>query len=65
MNEFYIKQLNNLVGGFIMNTVSDTEQEFFGLQIRMLDGNHKVLWFYQDDEANGPGSFEIIDYPEG
>jgi hypothetical protein len=42
-----------------MNTVTDNEDEFFGLQVKMPEGQTKVLWLYQDDEANGPGSFEM------
>jgi hypothetical protein len=64
MNEFYLNELSQLISGQVVNTVTDTEEEFFGLQIKMPEGETKVLWFYRDDEANGPGSFEISDYPE-
>ena len=58
-NQFYLKQLNQLVGGKIINLISDQEEEFFGIVVRKEDGEMVKVWFLKDDEGNGPGSFEI------
>ena len=60
-NEYYLTQLNKLVKGTITSTITDGEDEFFGLEVKLPDGKRKTLWFLQDDEGNGPGSFEIGD----
>lgn len=64
---YYVKQLEQLVGGIVADVVWDEEEEdgvfgvetYFGLEIVMPDGKRMIVWFYQDDEGNGPGSFEI------
>lgn len=64
--EFYLNQLNPLVGGKITALARTGEpentdqEEFFGVVITLRDGTSKTLLFLSDDEGNGPGSFEII-----
>lgn len=57
--KFYTDRLAKLQGYMIVGTVFD-EEGFFGLKLKK-GKNEKIVWFYQDDEANGPGSFEIQD----
>ena len=57
-NVYYLNELNDLIGGKIIGTVSDEAHEFFGLNIDK-DGVKLVLWFYSDDEGNRPGSYSI------
>jgi hypothetical protein len=62
--KFYLGRLKQFVGGRIIGTVHSEPDElgdrFFGLQIRT-NGKTQFLWFLQDDEGNGPGSFDIQD----
>jgi hypothetical protein len=57
-DKFYQKQLETLTGGVVVGSVYDGH-EFFGLCI-MKDNVPYYLWMLQDDEGNGPGSFEIM-----
>ena len=61
--DFYLKTLNQLVGGTITGLarsgVDCGNGEFFGLVITMPDGTIKQLVLLSDDEGNAPGSFEI------
>ena len=61
--DFYLKKLNQLVGGTITGLARSGEDsgngEFFGLVITMPDGTIKQLVLLSDDEGNAPGSFEI------
>jgi hypothetical protein len=61
--DFYLKKLDQLVGGTIsglVRTGDDSDNgEFFGLLITMPDGTKKHLFLLSDDEGNAPGSFEI------
>lgn len=62
--EFYLAQLRPLVGGTITNlTRSGVDEvfgdEFFGLEVTQPTGEKFIVWFYADNEGNGPGSFEI------
>ena len=52
--DFYVKQLEVLVGETVEGVVTDEEGQFFGLRI-----GSKILWLLSDDEGNEPGSFEI------
>lgn len=61
-NEFYLKQLHQLVGGKIIGLAEDPKHEFFGLVVRNR-GEQSICWFLMDDEGNGPGSFEIEKIP--
>lgn len=56
--DFYTKQLDPLIGGKITSVISDSDGEFFGLEVTKGKKTF-VIWFLQDDEGNGPGSFEI------
>jgi hypothetical protein len=58
-NEFYTDKLAALAGFTIVGAVTDTEGEFFGLQLRAPSGILSTLWLLSDDEGNGPGSFEL------
>jgi len=60
-NRFYVDQLSKLVGYKVSGILSDKDDEFFGLTLRGPSGDWKALWFLQDDEGNGPGSFAIGD----
>lgn len=57
--EFYLRRLQHLVGkeitGLVRSGPDEWGDEFFGL---IVDGR-KIVWFLQDDEGNGPGSFSI------
>lgn len=57
---FYLKQLNPLVGGTIQGFVKDC-QGFYALVIETPDDHIHYLWIYSDDEGNNPGSFMIQD----
>lgn len=61
--DFYLKKLDQLVGGTVTGLVRSGEDdgcgEFFGLVITMPDGTKKQLVLLSDDEGNAPGSFEI------
>ena len=60
---WYLKQLAPLVGGMIIGLTEDISDDegFFGLIVHQKDGSTVVVWFYRDDEGNGPGSFIIDD----
>ena len=49
-------QLEKIVGGKIISTISDGDK--FGFCIQK-NGKTYNLWFLQDDEGNGPGSFDL------
>ncbi|WP_163056696.1 hypothetical protein [Acidithiobacillus ferrooxidans] len=61
--DFYLKKLDQLVGGTISGLVRSGEDsgigEFFGLLITMPDGTKRTMLLLSDDEGNAPGSFEI------
>lgn len=61
--DFYLKKLDQLVGGTISGLVRSGDDsdngEFFGLVITMPDGTKKTMVLLSDDEGNAPGSFEI------
>jgi len=57
--QFYLKQLEVLVGGKVIGLVHDEAEEFYGVRIQKKDGTIVAMWILQDDEGNGPGSFEI------
>ena len=65
--QFYLDQLEPLVGGVIEDAVrvrtdgDELGDEFFGLAIRCKDGEVRRLIILADDEGNGPGSFEIVE----
>ena len=53
------KHLHKLVGNVISGTVIDKEG-FFGLELWNPRTNKRLaLWLLRDEEANGPGSFNI------
>lgn len=56
---FYLNQLNCLVGGKI-TALAKTEDEFFGLVVTLPSGQKKTLLLLSDDEGNDHGSFEIL-----
>ena len=56
--EFYCRKLGDLAGGTIIGTAAAPDG-FFGLVIRAQDGVKRILWILQDDDGNGPGSFDI------
>ena len=58
-NQFYTDKLAALAGFTIVGAVTDTEGEFFGLQLRAPSGILSTLWLLSDDEGNGPGSFDL------
>ena len=58
MITYYTDRLEKLVGGKIVGVVTD--EEFFGFVVQVRN-KRVVLWFLQDDEGNGPGSFELND----
>jgi len=58
-SKFYIKQLEQLVGGQVVGCATDGSPEgFVGLVVKTKSGK-KIVWFLCDDEGNGPGSFDI------
>lgn len=59
--DFYLKQLEQLIGGKITNLArtGEEEDEFFGIVVTMPNGKRKTLLLLSDDEGNAPGSFEI------
>jgi len=64
--EFHLKQLEPLVGGSILGLAKtggtdDFSEAYFGLLVRLKNGQRKVLLFLSDPEGNGPGSFELGD----
>ena len=65
--EFYLKQLQQLVGGKITQLATtdadESGEQFFGFVVTMPNGKSKTVLFLRDDEGNGPGSFEINDNP--
>ena len=60
LSKFYIKQLEQLVGGRVVGCAKDTQEGFLGLVVKTKAGK-RIVWFLCDDEGNGPGSFEIQD----
>ncbi len=58
-NEYYTNILNKLSGSVIERAISDSEGEFFGLQVKTPYGKHEIIWFLRDEEGNGPGAFNI------
>jgi len=54
-NKYYLDILNKLVGGKIVSAITDKSDEYFGLEIKLMNGKTNLLWFLQDDEGNGPG----------
>ena len=59
--DFYFEKLKPLVGRKIIGLVQDPDGEFFGVTVEA--GNNQSaqhVFFLQDDEGNGPGSFEIV-----
>ena len=63
--QFYLDQLQPLVGGRIVGAVrsgadESGEEEFFGLTIQLASGQRKHLVLLSDDEGNAPGSFNIV-----
>ncbi len=63
--DFYLKKLDQLVGGTITGLVRSGDDsgtgEFFGFVVTMPDGTKKQIVLLSDDEGNAPGSFEILD----
>jgi hypothetical protein len=65
--DFYLKQLQPLVGGTIAalarTGASDDpmDDELYGFVIKCRDGKERTLILLCDDEGNGPGSFMIAD----
>lgn len=61
--DFYLKQLEQLVGGKITNLArsgeGDGDDEFFGFVVTLPSGKRKTLLLLSDDEGNAPGSFEL------
>ena len=59
--QFYLKQLEILVGGTVVGLAHDGSSEgFVGITVKTKAGK-KIVWFLCDDEGNGPGSFDIQD----
>ena len=65
--DFYLKQLQPLVGGTITalarTGASDDslDEELYGFVIQCRDGKQRTLVLLSDDEGNGPGSFLLAD----
>lgn len=59
--DFYCEKLKPLFGATVTGIARDFDNEFFGLEFKLADGSTKTLWILQDDEGNGPGSFDIED----
>ena len=59
MLNFYLGKLTQLNGYTVKNPVKTGDGQFFGLLLKKKGSPDKVVWFLQDDEGNGPGSFEI------
>ena len=65
--DFYLKQLQPLVGGTITalarTSASDDplDEELYGFVVRCRDGKERTLILLRDDEGNGPGSFLFAD----
>lgn len=60
--DFYLKQLEPLVGAKIVSFVREGEggyDENWGLTLELPDGSRKHMWILRDDEGNGPGSFSL------
>lgn len=61
--DFYVKQLDKLVGGEVTGIALDTgdpqDDTYFGLTIKAPDGVSYAVWFLRDEEGNGAGSFDI------
>ncbi len=64
MNNFVIEDLKTLVGGTIVGVATQQGQlvddGFFGLKVEV-KGKIKNIWILRDEEANGPGSYEITE----
>lgn len=65
MENSNLKALAPLVGAKIIGLSRagepDSNDEIFGLDIVMPDGEKKILWLLSDFEGNGPGGFSIED----
>jgi hypothetical protein len=65
--DFYLKQLQPLVGGTIAalarTGASDDpmDDELYGFVVKCRDGKERTLILLCDDEGNGPGSFMFAD----
>ena len=65
--DFYLKQLQPLVGGTITalarTGASDDslDEELYGFVIQCRDGKQRTLVLLSDDEGNGTGSFLLAD----
>jgi len=66
----YYDELDKVLHGTIKEVVLDEgDEEFFGLRIELPTSpylrqvDEVILWFYKDDEGNGPGSFHIQEIP--
>ena len=65
--DFYLKQLQPLVGGTITalarTGASDDplDDELYGFVVKCRDGKERTLILLRDDEGNGPGSFLFAD----
>lgn len=58
--EFYCRKLDALTNGTIVGPAAAPDG-FVGLAVRGKDAKVRILWILQDDEGNGPGSFEIVE----
>ena len=58
-NKFYLNRLRNLIGARVVSVITDNENAFFGLQLKLSSGELRAIWFLSDDEGNAPGSFSI------
>lgn len=65
--DFYLKQLQPLVGGTITALArtgasnDSLDEELYGFVIQCRDGKQRTLVLLSDDEGNGPGSFLLAD----
>lgn len=58
--EFERKKAEVLRGGTIMNVFTDSNDEFWGIQVLTKDKVYAV-WINRDPEGNGPGSIEVME----
>jgi len=67
-NDYFLRQISTIIGSRVIGAVvtppiegNSYDDKFYGLKLQKTDGTIKYIWFLQDEECNGPGSFSIED----